>query len=251
MPNEPSKADVPGHITANSRVKSISKILDKPSLTLADYHQIGATLGELSRDPKVAVHGSGWKEHVAKAVGTSPSTLNKSLQLAKLYKSGTLGELERTNAKWGLINIALTIKNADKRHKLLRNAVAHGWSDMDLRKHIQKQRGRLRGGGRKRRSFTSHGLQADAHTLVSQLTTIEKYYEQVWEPSQDGYRKEVSRPGEEARVEVAELLTQLGDQLDRVIELLGQVAGKVKDYRDRITVGESARSRPRTRTRRQ
>jgi hypothetical protein len=175
MPPEPSKSDVLNRLATNSRVKSLARILVKPSLTLADYHEIGRTVGAPGRDPTVAVHGSEWKKQVAEAVGTSESTLNKGLQLARLYKPGALGGLERTEAKWGLINIALTIKNADRRHELLRKAVTRGWSDADLRKHIQKQRGRLRGGGRRRRSFRSHGLQADVLTLVSQLTTIEQY----------------------------------------------------------------------------
>ncbi len=237
MSHLPADACIAGLDVNDPRVAMIRKVLDSRPLGLREYHRVGTLLADLAGEPVAAGRGSGWRAKLAGSVGLSVSMLNKCLQFGRGYDDEGLRRLERSGVGFARATIVLSA-GRERRFALLRLASSEGWTDADLQKRIQKEKGWPRPGGRKPGKLHSHGLLADASQLKVLLDRVNQFFEQVWEPNRVTYRTEAAKLTEEGRKTASKLLSDTTELAGKVSEGLSKVSADLAAYHERLPCGK-------------
>jgi hypothetical protein len=209
---------MPPSLANRPEVKRLVRIFASKPLKLSDYHLAGEQLRRLQDDPELAQQIDGWKGVVAEIVWQSEATLNKCLQLRRAYEQEDLPELEQLGVGWGRVTIALAVLDRKKRHQLLQKAKKAGWTDLEMRREMQRLRGRRRGGGRTRKPFRSHGLLVDVGEM-SRLTEVwNDFSDRVLAEMQQAYLVELVKMSAGVREAVRKQVEHALEQLERLQE---------------------------------
>jgi hypothetical protein len=210
-------------------VRRIAQLLAKTPPTLRDYFHVGAAMQRLAADRAVRRRGSKWRTRVAELLDCSLSTLTKSMHFHRSYEESELSRLEGLGVNWSRLNIALAIQDTEERHRLLKKAKDEGWSERDLQRAIQGQRGIRRKGGRPRREAMSQGVVGDLSELLRLARPWVDFHEQVWAPGVEGYLASLGELTPDARETLREMLRQAAKQLKELEKRAREVQAWLKN----------------------
>ena len=213
-------------------VRQLASLFRHGPLSLRDHHRAGELLRQLRGDPEEAPT-PGWRGVVAKALHVSVATLNKCLQFRDRYEEEDLPELERLRAGWGLLTVALGIRNKRQRHALLRRAVEEKWGARELRREVQRLNGSWRGGGGRLRP-RGHGLLPDLAELAGLTRRWLEFHDGAWSPGQKGYARELRQMTREARHGVRRALEGALGALAELRERCREAERAVKELRGEL-----------------
>jgi hypothetical protein len=204
-------------------VQQITRLLQKSPLGLRDYFEIGTIMQRLADDPTLRRRGARWRERLAELVTCSISTLNKALHFRRSYAESDLPILEELGVGWSRLTIALVVRDPRKRRQFLEKAKAEAWSDRDLHRAIQGQRGILKTGGRPRRTARSQGIVGDLAELLRLTRPWIDFHDSVIAPGKEGYEKEARKLSGDAETSLRELLDRAGPQLKDLARRIKEV----------------------------
>jgi hypothetical protein len=209
---QPARAGSAAFAPDRPEINTLTRLLGKPNLTLADYHAVGSQLRRLAEDSEVAGR-RGWRQQLAATLGVSESTLNKALQFCRSYEKNDLPGLEQLGVGWSQLSTALAVKSKRKRSQLLRRAKEEHWGLRELQREVQRLRGRRRRGGRTRKPPESRGLVADVSELHRVTELWNDFHAKVWSAPHRSYAAELACLNAEGRKAVREELDRAKEQL--------------------------------------
>jgi hypothetical protein len=170
---------------------------------------------------------------VAEALQVSEATLNKCLQFRRGYKKEDLPELKALGVGWGLLTVALGIRNKRQRHALLGRAVREKWGGRALQREVQRLNGSWRGGG-PRRKERGHGLLPDLAELAGLTRRWLEFHDRAWAPGRKGYARALRQAAKAGRPGVRRALEQALESLAELRKRCRAAGRAVKALRDKL-----------------
>jgi hypothetical protein len=154
----------------------LAKLIAAPRTDLPWYHAVGILLKKL-RGGSRAERGQEWLTELAKALGPSPSQLQKALRFATLHPTEDgVRELQEMNVDWTRLYIPFVVSDKVRRHELLREALEQGWTIERLRFECQ-QRGV---GGRPRNEPQNYGAETTLREFQRASRSWLDFYKNAW-----------------------------------------------------------------------
>jgi hypothetical protein len=159
------------------------------------------------------------------------------LQLRRAYEQEDLPELEQLGVGWARLTTALAIQDRKKRQMLLRKANREGWTDLEMRREMQRLKGSRRGGGRTRKPSKSHGLLVDVGELARLTEVWNDFYHLVFTAMRQSYTVELVKMSAEAREGLKKQVQHALDQLELLQERSGRARKALEGIRKRSGQG--------------
>jgi hypothetical protein len=180
-----------------------------------------------------------------RALGCSPSLLNKTRAFAGEYTADEVTALAAKGISWGAVYRAFPIKDKGERETWMLRAVNEGWSVHDLQAEMKKARGgQAHPGGRTPRTPRSFGYSVDLQTLKRMAGKWIDYHRTVWAGEGESLLAQLKG------LPPAKYSQELLDQIVAAEALLRTVAVGAEQLREALQVrAEEMRRRLRSRRR--
>jgi hypothetical protein len=165
--------------------------------TLDWYHAVGSLVRDLHDAIPGAQRGKGWTAALARALGVSPSLLQKAARFVELYREpGEVEALEEMGLDWTRLSLTFAVEGS-KRSEFQQRAVENDWSPQEVRLRIQEEQGsRQQIGGRPRRLPKGYRPEVALREMARISQHWKDLHEQVWEGKESVSRQLKQLPKE-------------------------------------------------------
>ena len=161
------------------------RLIAEPRRDLDWYHAVGRRVAALRPAPGEPESGrSGWVERLAAALGTYPSLFRKAALFVRLYpEESALRKLEALGADWSRVVLSFSVRDEEKRHRLLRRALRERWTIPRFRFEVQQRfpSARRGVGGRPRRTPDRYGPEVCVRELGRLSRRWLDFFAHAWE----------------------------------------------------------------------
>ncbi len=207
----------------------LAKLMDMPRNDLVWHYDVG----ELIRNLQPEHHrGTEWLITLAKALGPSTESLQKSLRFVMLYpKRQALQELHRIGINWTRLHLSFPVKNLKSRRALLRKAVKKGWNDEQLRVTVQQKTGSTRRGvgGRPRKQPQNYGPEPTLRKLAQLNRAWLAFHGDAWKKvTITDWERLVRSDDTNDGVKLRDLLNNTQDQVTKLVSACQEVRKTLK-----------------------